>query len=231
MYINAQSTKEWRDSVSLLSKRIELSPKDLELRMRKAEANIMLEQWKYALDEYTNIIELHPGHIGALYFRGYVNRRLRRYSFARLDYESVLRFESNHKGAITGLILTNIEDNHLQEAYDDANRLVELYPEDSEVLYTRSRVEERRGMVHLAIDDISKAIEIESSLYTNKSMRIKIDDNISLYAVHKFTLLNNIGDKREIQLTTKQLMSLGMSRSVVKHLVDLSVKKDKSQDK
>ena len=71
--VNAQTQQQWKDSISVLSKKIELNPKSLELRMRKAECNIALEQWQYALDEYSNILDLHPTHIGALYFRAFVN--------------------------------------------------------------------------------------------------------------------------------------------------------------
>lgn len=210
MCTNAQTTKEWRDSISTLSKLIDLKPRDLELRMRKAECNIMLEQWKYALDEYSTILEYHPGHIGALYFRGYVNRKLRRYSFARLDYEEVLRFEPGHKGALTGLILTNTEDNHLLEAFDDANRLVELYPDDSEVLMTRADVEEVRGMNALALDDIDKAIDIERRKHEENKKHITIDDNISFYAMQKISLLKKTGDKKGIEATKKLMKQLGV---------------------
>lgn len=210
MCVCAQTTKEWRDSVSTLSRLIDQRPRDLELRMRKAECNIVLEQWKYALDEYSTILEYHPGHIGALYFRGYVNRKLRRYGFARLDYEAVLRFEPGHKGALTGLILTNVEDNHLQEAFDDANRLVELYPNDSEVLITRANVEEAREMYDLALDDIDKAIDIERRNNEEQQKHITLDDNISFYAMQKLSLQKKIGDKKGIEATRKLMKRLGV---------------------
>ena len=153
---SAQTTREWRDSVTYLSQLIEQNPKSLELRMRKAEANIALEQWQYALDEYSNILELYPTHLGALYFRAYVNDKLKRYSFARQDYEQVLRYAPDHEGALTGLILVNLSDNRLLDAFDEANHLVELYPDRSSSYALRAQVEETRKMIYLAIDDISQ---------------------------------------------------------------------------
>ncbi|MBQ1958378.1 MAG: hypothetical protein II353_05900, partial [Alistipes sp.] len=58
--VNAQTQQQWKDSISVLSKKIEQNPNSLEYRMRKAECNIALEQWKYALDEYSNILDLYP---------------------------------------------------------------------------------------------------------------------------------------------------------------------------
>ena len=154
----AQTLQQWKDSISVLTKKIELNPKSLELRMRKAECNIALEQWQYALDEYSNILDLHPTHIGALYFRAFVNQKLHRYSFARADYEQVLKYEPDHKSALTGLILTKIEEQRLQEAYDQANHLVELYKDDAASYATRAQVEEAMEGFALAIDDISLII-------------------------------------------------------------------------
>ena len=122
---NAQTQQQWQDSISVLAKKIEQEPRSLELRMRKAECNIALEQWQYALDEYSNILDLYPTHIGALYFRAFVNQKLHRYSFARADYEQVLKYEPDHKSALIGLVLNDIEEQRLTNAYDHANHLVE----------------------------------------------------------------------------------------------------------
>lgn len=96
VHASAQTAQEWRDSLSYLSQLIECNPKSLELRMRKAEANIALEQWQYAMDEYSNILDLYPTHLGAFYFRAFTNVKLRRYAFARLDYEQVLKLSLIH---------------------------------------------------------------------------------------------------------------------------------------
>ena len=45
----AQTPQEWRDSVSTLMTQIKKQPKDTDLRLRKAEANINLQQWDYAV--------------------------------------------------------------------------------------------------------------------------------------------------------------------------------------
>lgn len=185
--VEAQTQQQWRDSISVLSKLIDQNPKSLEYRMRKAECNIALEQWKYALDEYSNILDLHPSHIGALYFRAFVNHKLRRYAFARADYEQVLKFEPDHQNALIGLVINNIDENRLQEAYDQANHLVELYKDEAMSYAIRSQVEEARGMFELAIDDITTAINISGSKLAPKQ-RISYDDEYTQYVFQRIAL-------------------------------------------
>lgn len=197
--LSAQTTREWRDSIIYLSQLIEKNPKSLELRMRKAEANIALEQWKYALDEYSNILDLYPTHLGALYFRGYVNDKLKRYSFARDDYRNVLRYAPEHEGALTGLIMINIADNHLLDAFDDSNHLVELYPDKSTSYYYRAQVETCRRMYHLAIDDISKAIEIEQGGML-ESDKLSIDDLLTEYLLLRIDIYSKMKQKKYLLL-------------------------------
>ena len=172
--VNAQTQQQWKDSISVLSKKIELNPKSLELRMRKAECNIALEQWQYALDEYSNILDLHPTHIGALYFRAFVNHKLRRYSFARADYEQVLRFEPDHKNALIGLILNNIEEKRLPDAYDQANHLVELYKDDAASYATRAHISS-------AIDITAKSLTPNQHLSYGDEYTQYVLQRISLY--------------------------------------------------
>ena len=223
--VNAQTPQQWKDSISVLTKKIEQNPKSLELRMRKAECNIALEQWQYALDEYSNVLDLYPTHIGALYFRAFVNQKLHRYSFARADYEQVLRYEPDHKSALTGLILNNIEEQRLPNAYDQANHLVELYKDDAASYATRAQVEEAMGKFSLAVDDISTAIDITGrKLAPNQSLSYA--DDYTQYVLQRIALyrkqiaqLKKKSDKEfldKIQADQAMLISKGVPSRAVK---------------
>lgn len=193
--------------------------------MRKAECNIALEQWQYALDEYSNVLDLYPTHIGALYFRAFVNQKLHRYSFARADYEQVLRYEPDHKSALTGLILNNIEEQRLPNAYDQANHLVELYKDDAASYATRAQVEEAMGKFSLAVDDISTAIDITGrKLAPNQSLSYA--DDYTQYVLQRIALyrkqiaqLKKKSDKEfldKIQADQAMLISKGVPSRAVK---------------
>lgn len=175
--------------------------------MRKAECNIMLEQWKYALDEYSNILDLYPTHIGALYFRAFVNNKLRRYSFARADYEQVLRYEPDHKNALIGLILTNVEEQRLVIAYDHANHLVELYKKDAECYATRATVEEAMGKLSLAIDDVSTAVDITAARLA-PNQHLGYDDDYTQYVLQRIALYRKqMGQLNDKKHSDKELLN------------------------
>ena len=55
---SAQTPQQWRDSVSVLMEQIRLHPNSIDLRLRKAEANINLMQWDYALEEYGRVLRM-----------------------------------------------------------------------------------------------------------------------------------------------------------------------------
>ena len=49
--VSAQTRQEWRDSLETLSANLKQDPNNIDLRLRKAEADIQLEQWDYALEK------------------------------------------------------------------------------------------------------------------------------------------------------------------------------------
>ena len=55
----AQTAQQWRDSLAVLNRMIELQPKSTDLRLRKAAVNIELNQWEYAVEEYGRVFCLN----------------------------------------------------------------------------------------------------------------------------------------------------------------------------
>ena len=74
--VSAQSRSEWRDSLETLSASLRQDPDNIDLRLRKAEADIQLEQWDYALAEYGRILRADERNLAALFFRAYVLNRI-----------------------------------------------------------------------------------------------------------------------------------------------------------
>lgn len=188
----AQTQQEWRDSISHFSTLIEQQPNNIELRLRKAAINIELEQWRYALEEYTKVLEIQDNNIAALYYRAYVNQHLARYDQARADYEAILQQVPLDKNTLIGLALTNIADHHKTEAYDGANRLVEMFPDDADVYAVRAEIEEAMDLTEMAIDDMMKAIELEEKTVAKKGT-ISIEDDMASYQLQAFTLKQKAG--------------------------------------
>lgn len=215
---NAQTRQpqEWRDSIAKLSAMIERYPQNIELRLRKAAVNIELEQWKYALEEYTKVLELEPKNIAALYYRAFVNHHLGRYNYARMDYEAVLDQTPIDKHALMGLTLTNLADNHKTEAFDSSNRLTTMFPNDADVYEIRSEVEEHLGMYEAAIDDINKAIELETAKMEEQNITtITINDDMVSYQLTAFLLQIKKGNRMKAQAHLEYLTSHGISRALL----------------
>jgi tetratricopeptide (TPR) repeat protein len=122
-----------------------------------------------------------------LYFRAFVNNKLHRYSFARADYEQVLKYEPDHKSALMGLVLNNVDDKKLPEAFDHANHLVELYKDDAECYALRAQVEEAMGGLSLAIDDISSAIDL-AAVKLAPNQRLSYADAYTQYVLQRIAL-------------------------------------------
>lgn len=210
----SQSKQEWKDSVSVLITKIEQNPKSIELRMRKAECNIMLEQWEYARDEYSKILEMHENHIGALYFRGFVNTKLHRYTHAEADYQQVLRIEPGHKNTMIALAMVYLEEGNTARAFDESNHLVELYPEDAMSYSIRSQVECSTGSYELALEDISKAIELEEKALSEDS----VTDEYKTFVLDKIEILRKLG-KSDSDSSIQQCARLLTSKGVPSYLI------------
>ena len=159
--VNAQTQQELRDSLSMINRLIEQHPNAYKLKLRKAALNIEFGEWEYALDEYNKVLEIVPDNPTALYYRGYVYQHLRRFADARRDYERLLLAEPQNEHALMGLILTNLEDNRITEAFDGANRMVEMFPSSAQAYAVRAEVERHENKVSPALEDIRKAIERE----------------------------------------------------------------------
>lgn len=213
--IHAQTQQEWRDSVSVLSALIERNPRDVTLRLRKAAVNIELGQWNYALDEYSNVLTIEPQNLTALYYRAFANYHLGRYSFARQDYENVIIQEPMNRHALMGLILTNLADKHITQAFDGANRLVDMAPESAEVWAVRAEVEAQLDMTDAAVTDIETAIKIEDT-YVKQKYPTTMDDDITSYQLLAFTLYMKQGKKNKARQSLDYLIKNGLPKVYLK---------------
>ena len=209
--VNAQTQQELRDSLSMISL-IEQHPNAYKLKLRKAALNIEFGEWEYALDEYTKVLEIVPDNPTALYYRGYVYQHLRRLADARRDYERLLLAEPQNEHALMGLILTNLEDNRITEAFDEANRMVELFPSSAQAYAVRAEVERHENMISPALEDIRKAIEIED-VEVQKKYPITVDDDITAYQLTAFELYMQQKDHKAARGCLDYLIKNGVPRA------------------
>ena len=195
----AQTPKELRDSLKIISQQSSFAPDSIDLRLKKASYNILLEQWEYAKNEYDYVLNREPDNIAALYYRAYVNEKLGRYNFARLDYHNLLTIVPGNFEAQLGLALLNQKDRHFTEAMDGINILVEAYPDSAVVYAARAGMEKERQMYGLAVYDFDKALSIDP-------------DNRD-YKINKIDALILAGRKDEAERCLNDMVKAGTPRA------------------
>ena len=155
---SAQTPQQWRDSVSVLMEQIRLHPNSIDLRLRKAEANINLQQWDYALEEYGRVLRMDSRNLAALYFRAYCYGKQHHYDLAKADYEAFLTIQPQHLEAHLGLahVLQKME--RKTDTMDELNRIVQLFPDSADAYAARAAYETEQKQYDVAVYDWDEAI-------------------------------------------------------------------------
>ena len=160
-WMQAQTLKEWRDSLAVLNQQIRRYPKSTDLRLKKAAVNIELNQWDYALEEYSNVLSIDDKNLAALYYRAYVNTVMKNYGQARYDYERFLSIVPRHFDAQLGLAMVKQKMGRKTDALDELNRLVQMYPDSALSFAARAGYEAEIAQYETALFDWGEAIRLQ----------------------------------------------------------------------
>ena len=159
--LHAQTRQQWRDSLDVLNTKIRKDPNNLNLHLLKAEANINLEQWDYALAEYGKILHADEKNLAALYFRAYVHMQQQHYDLAHVDYESFLLIEPQHFESRLGLAHVLQKLGRKTETMDELNRLVQMFPDSADAYAARAAYETELKQYDIALYDWDEAIRLK----------------------------------------------------------------------
>lgn len=203
---NAQTPREWRDSVSVLIDAINKNPKDVNLRLLKGEANINLKQWEYAVQEYGYVLRLDEKNLAALFFRAFCHTQLRHYDLAKVDYETFLTIQPEHFEAHIGLAHTLRQLGRRTDTFDELNRIVQLFPDSAEAYAARASYEVEQGLYNAAVYDWDEALRLQPS-------------NVE-FAVSKVDALIRQGRRQEARDVLDALVRRGTPRGALKEWYD-----------
>ena len=202
----AQSRQEWRDSLETLSASLKQDPDNIDLRLRKAEADIQLERWDYALAEYGRILRTDEKNLAALYFRAYVHERQKHYDLARVDYESFLAIQPLNLEARLGLAHILQKMGRRSDAMDVLNQIVQMFPDSADAYAARAAFE-------------TKYLQYELALYDwNEAIRLRPDNEG--FVISKVDLLIRLKRKKEAREALDALVSKGTPRGMLKEWYD-----------
>ena len=202
----AQTPKQWRDSVSVLIEQINQNPNNLELRLKKAEANINLQQYEYARDEYSAVLKKDEKNLAALYFRAFCQTQLRQYSFARADYEAFLAIQPEHLEARLGLAHVLQLLGRKTDAADELNRAVQMFPDSTDAYAARAAFETQQEQYDAALYDWDEALRLAPK-------------NAELTA-SKVDVLLRLGRKKEAREALDQAVKQGTPRAALREWYD-----------
>ena len=202
----AQTRQEWRDSLETLSARLKKDPNNIDLRLRKAEADIQLERWDYALAEYGGILRADDKNLAALYFRAYVHEKLRHYAEAKADYAAFLAIEPLHLEARLGLAHVLQKMGRKSDTIDELNHIVQMFPDSADAYAARAAYETEMQQYDVAVYDWGEAVR----------RRPEHAD----YTVSMVDVLLRLGRKREAREALDALVSKGTPRGVLKEWYD-----------
>ena len=188
---SAQTPQQWRDSVSVLMEQIRLHPNSIDLRLRKAEANINLMQWDYALEEYGRVLRMESRNLAALYFRAYCYGKQ--------------HLQPQHLEAHLGLahVLQKME--RKTDTMDELNRIVLLFPDSAQAYAARAAYETELRQYDVALYDWDEAIKRHPS-------------DVSL-AVSKVDVLLRMERRKEAREVLDALVAKGTPRGFFPHFL------------
>ena len=204
--VSAQSRSEWRDSLETLSASLRQDPDNIDLRLRKAEADIQLEQWDYALAEYGRILRADERNLAALFFRAYVHEKQQHYDLARADYVSFLFIQPVHLEARLGLAHVLQKMGRKSDTMDELNRIVQMFPDSADAYAARAAFETKYLQYELAVYDWGEAVRLRP-------------DNEG-FVISKVDLLIRLKRKKEAREALDALVARGTPRGTLKEWYD-----------
>jgi len=155
-----QAQENWRDSLTAINKQIAQSSWSTDLHLRKANANLQLKQWQYAVDEYGLVLLKEPHNPAALFYRAYAYTHLRRFDLARNDLSDLLIVLPHHFEARLSMAVVQQQLGRKQDALDHLNQAIQQCPDSAVAYAARANLEREMKQDEAALYDWQKAEEL-----------------------------------------------------------------------
>ena len=152
--------QNWRDTLNVLNKQIAQSQWSTDLHLRKANANLQLKQWQYAVEEYALVLQHEARNPAALFYRAYAYTHLRRFDLARNDLNDLLiMFPSHFEGRLSLAVVLQQQGHH-QDALDQLNQAIEQHADSAVAYAARANLERVMKQDESALYDWQRAEEL-----------------------------------------------------------------------
>lgn len=199
--LTVQAQENWRDSLTVLNKQIAQSSWSTDLHLRKANANLQLKQWQYAIDEYSLVLQREPHNPAALFYRAYANTHLRRFELSRADLLDLLAFVPRHFEARLSLAVVLQQLGRKQDALDQLNQTIQQHADSAVAYAARANLERDMKQDEVALYDWQRAEELSPRDVT--------------YVVSHVDLLLVLGRKTEARRVLDAAVKRGIPRGML----------------
>ena len=158
--LKANSQENWRDTLAAINKQIAQSQWSTDLHLRKANANLQLQQWQYAIDEYGLVLRHEERNPAALFYRAYAYTHMRRFDLARNDLNDLLTIVPRHFEGRLSLAVVLQQLGRKQEALDELNQTIQQHPDSAVAYAARANLERQMKQDEAALYDWQRAEEL-----------------------------------------------------------------------
>ena len=158
--LTLQAQENWRDTLTAINKQIAESQWSTELHLRKANANLQLQQWQYAIDEYGLVLRHEERNPAALFYRAYAYTHMRRFDLARNDLNDLLTIVPRHFEGRLSLAVVLQQLGRKQEALDELNQTIELHSDSAVAYAARANLERQLKLDEAALFDWQRVEEL-----------------------------------------------------------------------
>lgn len=161
---------KYTEAIEDFTKTIALEPRDSEAYYHRGISFFLLKNYKSALEDYNKVIALGAYPPGIWYYRGEALSGLQRYKEAIAEYSRAITDGGmEHEWGITSFYAGRIEAYYqlqrYNEALTDANTWVGSHSNNSLAYYARGIILRALGRPRDAMDDFTKAINHEDSIF------------------------------------------------------------------
>ena len=152
------------------------------------------------------MLRLDEQNLAALFFRAFCHTQLRQYDLAKFDYETFLTIQPEHFEAHLGLAHTLQKMGKKTDAFDELNRIVQLFPDSADAFAARAAYETDLKQYEAAVYDWDEALRLQP-------------ENVE-YAISKVDALIRLGRRQEAREQLDAIVRRGTPRGALKQWYD-----------
>lgn len=143
---------------------LNFAPKAVPILLNRATVYMMIGKNDQAYVDYCQVLDEDRKNAEALLMRAYIYTLRHDYNAARLDYNSLLEIDPINYNGRLGLAMLDQKERKFNDAIELIDKLIVDYPHDATLYIVRAGIEVDSEHIDMALIDLEKAIDLDSTL-------------------------------------------------------------------